>query len=140
MNGFLGRLKARIVGRLDSQGQAGGARAERAAARFLQTRGLTILARNYRIRGGELDLICRDGATVVFVEVRMRQRADFGGAAASITRAKRRRLTLTARHWLAGQRDGLASAPCRFDVILLNAPEDPAPQWLRHAFDADASV
>ena len=93
---------------------ASGQRAENQAARFLEQRGLTVLARNYRCRGGEIDLVCRDGDTTVFVEVRLRTRQDFGGAAASITAAKQARLILAARHWLA--RHG--ETPCRFDAVL----------------------
>jgi len=69
-----------------------GAAAEALAARFLAARGLTIIARNYRCRGGDIDLIARDRDTLVFVEVRLRSGDAFGGARASITAAKRRRL------------------------------------------------
>src|SRR4051812_3764951 len=68
-----------------------GERAEAIAAQYLVAQGLVIVARNYRTRRGEIDLIARDGDTLVFVEVRMRSRADFGGAAASVTLAKRER-------------------------------------------------
>jgi putative endonuclease len=66
---------------------AAGAAAETLAARFLAQRGLTIVERNWRRRCGELDLVARDGDTLVFVEVRLRRGNDFGGAAASITPA-----------------------------------------------------
>ena len=69
-----------------------GAAAEALAAEFLQARGLTIVARNYRCRGGEIDLIASDGETLIFVEVRLRSDAAFGGAAESITTAKKKRL------------------------------------------------
>ena len=69
------------------------ARAPKAmAAEFLVARGLTIVARNFRIRRGEIDLIARDGDTLVFVEVRLRRNQNFGGAGASITAAKCARL------------------------------------------------
>ena len=106
--------------------------AEGLAARFLEQQGLKVLTRNFRCRGGEIDLICRDGSSLVFVEVRQRSRADFGGAGASITAAKRRRIVLAASHYL--QRFA-APPPCRFDVVVIEAP--PAVQWLRAAFDAD---
>ncbi|HMM55452.1 MAG TPA: YraN family protein [Candidatus Desulfobacillus sp.] len=106
-----------------------GAEAEERAARFLAERGLEILVRNYRCRGGEIDLVCRDGAALVFVEVRQRSRRDFGGAAASITPAKQRRIVLAARHYLAGKR----LPACRFDAVLLDGG---AIDWLRNAFDA----
>ena len=106
-----------------------GARAEEQAARFLAGRGLKILARNYRCRGGEIDLVCRDGAILVFVEVRLRTNRDFGGAAASITPAKQRRITLAANHYLAGK----PLPACRFDAVLLDGA---GIDWIRNAFDA----
>ena len=108
---------------------ADGARAEEQAARFLAGRGLKILARNYRCRGGEIDLVCRDGATLVFVEVRLRTNRDFGGAAASITPAKQRRIVLAASHYLAGK----PLPACRFDAVLLDGADI---DWIRNAFDA----
>ena len=112
--------------------QAAGAAAERLAADYLLHRGLSLVERNFRVRGGEIDLICRDGKTTVFVEVRLRRRADFGGAAASITAAKQGRLILAARHWLS--RHG--ETPCRFDCVLLDELEDGHIEWLRDAFTA----
>jgi putative endonuclease len=106
-----------------------GRQAEELAARFLQGRKLSILARNYRCRGGEIDLIAQEGSTLVFVEVRLRRHDGFGGAAASITRTKRERILLAARHYLAGRRP----PPCRFDVVLFRSLEE-APEWLRDAF------
>jgi putative endonuclease len=107
-----------------------GLRAEDIAATFLQQQGLTLVERNYRCRFGEIDLIARDGDVLVFVEVRMRTSRAFGGAAASITAAKRGKLLRTARHYLAG----IARAPaCRFDAVLING-EDAAPEWLINAF------
>ena len=108
---------------------ADGARAEEQAARFLAGRGLIILARNYRCRGGAIDLVCRDGAILVFVEVRLRTNRDFGGAAASITPAKQRRITLAANHYLAGK----PLPACRFDAVLLDGADI---DWIRNAFDA----
>ena len=110
-----------------------GREAEALAARFLEARGFSVLERNFRIRGGEIDLICRDGTTLVFVEVRLRSRADFGGAAASIGGAKRRRLVLAARHYLAGRPE----CPCRFDCVLLADPAGRSLEWMRDAFSAD---
>lgn len=113
--------------------QAKGAAAEQLAADYLQRQGLKLLERNFRVRGGEIDLICRDGKATVFVEVRLRSRGDFGGAAASITAAKQARLILAARHWLL--RHG--ETPCRFDCILLDGLESRNIEWLRDAFSAD---
>lgn len=107
-----------------------GHEAETLAACHLEAHGLRLLERNFRVRGGEIDLICRDGRTLVFVEVRLRSRSDFGGAAASITAAKQRRIILAARHYLAGKAD----CDCRFDCILLDGEQL---EWLRNAFSAD---
>ena len=112
-----------------SSTQAQGAAAEQAAALYLTERGLRVVERNFRVRGGEIDLICRDGATVVFVEVRLRRRADFGGAGASITAAKQGRVIMAARHWLA--RRGHCEASCRFDCVLMDGNHI---EWLKDAF------
>ena len=106
--------------------------AEARAARYLEGRGLTIVERNYRSRYGEIDLIARDGATLVFVEVRARASNTFGGAAASITASKREKLTRTALHYLA--RAG-RTPPCRFDAVLLAGTGDSAAvEWIQDAF------
>ena len=111
--------------------------AEERALQWLLARGLTPVARNYRVargpaaRGGEVDLILRDrDGTLVFVEVRARADARHGGAAASIGTAKQRRIVYAAQHYLLR----LASPPpCRFDVVALDGDEV---QWLQGAFDA----
>lgn len=102
-----------------------GAAAEQAAADFLVARGLRLLHRNYHCRGGEIDLILQDGAALVFVEVKQRSGAGFGGASASITPAKQARLQLAAQHYL--QRHGL-DLPCRFDAVLVQGDRL---EWLR---------
>lgn len=107
-----------------------GAEAEERAARHLERQGLALLARNWRCRHGEIDLVMRDGATLVFVEVRARRRAEYGGAAESITAAKRGRLQRSAEAYLA---QSSHRGPCRFDVVLIDAERI---TWLRHAFDA----
>ena len=109
-----------------------GRQAEDLAARFLEKKKLRIIARNYRCRGGEIDLVCRDGATLVFVEVRLRSDPRFGGAAASVTVAKQGRIALAAQHYLAAHR--LHDAPCRFDCVLIDG--EAPPEWLRDAFQA----
>jgi putative endonuclease len=108
-----------------------GKAAEDAAATYLQDKGLVILARNWRCRGGEIDLICRHGPTLVFVEVRARSRSDFGGASASITATKRQRLIHAARQYLStlGR-----VPPCRFDAVLIEAGRL---SWLQDAFQAE---
>ena len=113
--------------------QAGDA-AEARALQHLQAAGLRLLDRNYRTPGrggGEIDLIMRaaDG-TLVFVEVRQRASAQHGGAAASVSAAKQRRIVLAARHYLQRWRD---PPPCRFDVVALDGEQL---QWLQAAFEA----
>jgi putative endonuclease len=83
----------------------GGAQAEDQALRFLLGQGLKLTQRNYTCRLGEIDLILLDGATLVFVEVRMRSSRSLGAAAQSITARKRERLLAAARHYLCQQRD-----------------------------------
>ena len=105
-----------------------GARAEALAAAFLLARGLAIVERNFRCRRGEIDLIARDGETLVFVEVRLRTRRDFGDAAASITAAKRARIAASALFYLAR----LSHMPaCRFDAVLLDALDSPRIEWVQ---------
>jgi putative endonuclease len=109
--------------------------AEDAALRHLQRAGLRLVERNYRTPGrggGEIDLILREpDGTLVFVEVRARRSAGHGGAAASITALKQRRIVFAARHYLMRLRQ--APPPCRFDVLVI---DDQTVQWLRAAFDA----
>jgi len=107
-----------------------GGPAEDLAAAYLERRGLKILARNYRCRFGEIDLVAASGAALVFVEVRARASEAFGGAAASITAAKRRRLVAAARHYLARHRQDRA---CRFDVVLVRGPAREI-EWVENAF------
>jgi putative endonuclease len=107
-----------------------GESAEARAAVFLEGRGLKIIARNYRCRFGEIDLVARNGATLVFVEVRARTSEAYGGAAGSITFAKRRRLLAAARHYLARQG---AHCACRFDVVLMSGSSSRI-EWIADAF------
>jgi putative endonuclease len=112
---------------------ASGAQAEQLAAAYLVARGLVIVARNVRSRHGELDLVARDGDTLVFVEVRLRRRADYGGAAASITAAKQARLVAAARGYLATLS---REPPCRFDAVLLDALDVSRIEWQRDILSA----
>lgn len=107
-----------------------GQSAELRAETYLKTQGLKLLARNWRCRFGEIDLIMQDASTLVFIEVRLRTRSDFGGAAASVTPAKQKKLLAAARQYLTTL-DTLP--PCRFDVVAL-AGEAP-PEWIKNAFD-----
>lgn len=106
-----------------------GAQAEQLAAGFLQRQGLTLVQMNYRCRFGEIDLILRDRETLVFAEVRLRSRGDFGGAAASIDSKKQHRIALTAQHYLASL-PGLP--PCRFDAMLIDG--NGSIDWVKNAF------
>lgn len=128
-----------IVGSGGTAAQARGAAAEALAEAFLARQGLRTVARRVRCRGGEIDLVCLDGDTLVFVEVRLRSSRGFGGAAESITRDKRRRIVFAAQWWLAGAGRAHARRPMRFDAVLLDGAEARDPAWLRAAFDADAS-
>ena len=105
-----------------------GVAAEELAARYLAAQGLRVIGRNYRCRFGEIDLIAKDGEMLVFVEVRLRRSVRFGGALASITRAKQKKLMATARCYLSGLRD---MPGCRFDAILLDALDARRIEWLR---------
>lgn len=96
-----------------------GAAAEARAARHLEEKGWTILERNFRAKVGELDIVARDGECVVFVEVRSRAGAAFGGAAASVDFRKRRKLLKAAQ--LYALKHGLDDCPMRFDVVVVEA-------------------
>ena len=114
---------------------ARGRRAEERAAQHLEAHGLHVVGRNFRCRGGEIDLICRDGKVLVFVEVRLRRNAAFGGAAASVTATKQRRIILAAQHFLMA--NALTDDDCRFDCILLSGTSSNDIEWLRDAFSLD---
>jgi len=109
---------------------AAGMRAEELCAELLRKAGLRILARNWRCRLGEIDLVAEEGATLVFAEVRLRRGGAFGGAAESITSAKRARLLAAARLYLAGR----TGTDCRFDVLLLDQLAPARIRWIRNAF------
>ncbi|MDB5874085.1 MAG: hypothetical protein JWQ07_3527 [Ramlibacter sp.] len=113
--------------------QAGDAAEDRALA-HLASHGMRLLARNYRTPGrggGEIDLVMREpGGTLVFVEVRKRASRSFGGAAASVSHLKQRRIIFAARHYLMRLPQ---QPPCRFDVVSVEAGEI---EWLKGAFDA----
>lgn len=112
-------------------GQDAGALAEHLARRHLESAGLRFVAANMRVRGGEIDLIMREGEVWVFVEVRYRRNNAFGGAAESITPRKQRRLLLAAAVWLARQGKSLETSPCRFDVLAFTGRQV---EWLINAF------
>ncbi len=100
-----------------------GQAAEDAAARHLERAGYRILRRNFRAKGGELDVVAMDGGTLAIVEVRYRASDRFGGAAASVTPAKRRRIVNASRALLRIE-PALARRPARFDVIEVTGGAD----------------
>ena len=118
------------------RGPAAGIPGEDLACAHLRRHGFTVLTRNFRCRSGEIDVVAREGATTVFVEVKHRRGASHGEGYESVTRGKRQRLVRAARLF-AAQR-GLSESPLRFDVISID--EGPEGVRLRHdrgAFDAD---
>jgi putative endonuclease len=108
-----------------------GRKAEDIAVDFLRARGLRILERNFRRRLGELDIVARDGDTLVIVEVRTRASHWYGGAAASVDRRKQQRLIRAAAQLLQQRRD-LSQLRARFDVVVVDG--NGKVEWLRHAF------
>jgi len=119
----------------DERARERGQRAEAAAGAWLEGQGFQVLARNHATRRGEVDLVCREGATVCFVEVRSRTRLDHGTPAESVTQAKARRVVAAATDWAA--RHGALDGPVRFDVVAVEwAPAGPRFTLYRAAFDA----
>ena len=108
------------------EGDAG----EERALRYLEKQGLKLVERNFRCKGGEIDLIMQDGGMLAFVEVRKRAGAGFGGAAASVTPRKQARLVIAAQTFL--QRYRMPPA-CRFDVVAIDGDQM---EWLRNAIEA----
>ena len=108
-----------------------GKNAEVLAAIYLQQQGLTLISSNYRCKFGEIDLIMHDNKSLVFVEVRLRSSAAFGGAAISITPQKQRKIAMTAEHYL--QQYG--NQACRFDAVLMDRSQPQNIEWIKNAFD-----
>jgi len=118
----------------DQQRKAAGLLGEELALAHLQANGLKLIARNYRCKMGEIDLVMLDGGTLVLVEVRYRASTDYGGAAASIDWRKQRRLANAAEHLLM-KRAELKRYPARFDVIAITtAAADANIEWIKRAF------
>jgi putative endonuclease len=119
---------------LQSTTKQKGDAAEDRALLYLQTQGLQLIQRNYRTPGrggGEIDLIMREvDGTLVFIEVRKRRNTLHGGALASVTTVKQRRIIFAARLYLAKLRQ---TPPCRFDVVAVDGEDM---QWFKAAFDA----
>jgi len=114
-----------------------GAAAEDLAAKYLEARGLSVIGRNLRCKVGELDLVCLDGEVLVIIEVRQRARTDFGGALASVTWRKRRKL-IRATQFYWQRQAGWRSRTLRFDVVALQG-ELGAQEitWIKDAFRAN---
>ncbi len=108
-----------------------GNRAEDKACKFLKKEGLQLLERNFTIPAGEVDLIMKDGQTLVFIEVRYRKNADFGGAAASITPKKQQRIIKAS---LSYQQKHSPQSAMRFDVIAIEGTNLDI-NWIKSAFD-----
>ena len=105
------------------------------ACRELTRRGYAILARRYRCRRGEIDIIARDGPTIVFVEVKARESHEFGAAAEAVTRLKQHRITQVALDYI--MRNHLTECPCRFDVVSIHYEAgEPVVEVFQNAFDA----
>ena len=117
-----------------TQRQLQGKAAEEAACQYLTSQGLRLLERNFLCKLGEIDLILMDANTLVFAEVRFRKNPDFGGAAASVTASKQRKLHRAAQVYL--QRSGQTPA-CRFDVLAMTLDQNSqliCENWIKNAF------
>jgi putative endonuclease len=114
-----------------------GRAAEQLAARFLEARGLAVIARNFRCRRGELDLVCLDAGVLAIVEVRQRRRGDYGGALGSVTARKQQRI-MHAAGWFLLRHRCWRAYPARFDVVALQGAPGGAQQiiWIKDAFRA----
>ncbi len=111
-----------------------GREAEERAVHYLEAQGLTILARNFRRRAGEIDIVAQDGGTLAIVEVRARSPRACGGAAASVGHRKRQRL-IRAAHLLLAAHPEWRRMPARFDVVIEEGVgAESRMEWIRHAF------
>ena len=112
-----------------------GERGEAIAEAYLRGQGFVILEKNYRARTGEIDIVAREGATVVFVEVKARRNLAYGPPQLAVTPFKQRQISRTALTWLAHRRKGDAAA--RFDVVAILVPDHDVPQieHIRNAFE-----
>jgi len=110
-----------------------GIAAESLAGDYLHRAGLVLVARNYRSPFGEIDLVMREGNTLVFVEVRYRQSSRFGTPAETVTAPKRAKIRATAEHFLQQRREW-AQSPCRFDILAIEGNDPLRVDWLQNAF------
>lgn len=127
----------RDAGRDPSRRRALGREAEDLAASYLGARGFTVVARNHAVRRGEVDLVCREGEVLCFVEVRSRSSSAHGGPEETIDRRKARRVVAAAHDWML--RNGGADHEIRFDVVAVTFSSEGLPrvEHFRGAFDAD---
>ena len=122
-----------------AQARERGRRGEDAAERYLRGRGMRVLARNWRQGGLELDIVCREGDTLVFVEVKTRDAASLARPDEALTPRKRAALLRAARAWLAAHEAW--EQPCRFDVVgVVCHANSMTVEHICHAFDADTPV
>lgn len=110
-----------------------GANAEQQALEQLQHAGLKLISKNFSCPCGEIDLIMQDRTEIVFIEVRYRKNKQFGGAEASITPSKQRKIRQTAA-WFLNQQPHYQNYPCRFDIIALHQGET-CGNWIKQAFE-----
>ena len=105
---------------------------ENRALAFLKQQGLTLVERNARNRGGEIDLIMRDNTGWVFVEVRFRKNCDYGDALLSVNWRKRRKLLAAAKYWLSQRQESFETSACRFDICAITGNQL---DWIQNAFN-----
>jgi putative endonuclease len=122
-----------------SPSQAFGQSAENLAEQMLRKKGYRILERNFRLAGGELDLIAEDHGTLVFIEVKARRGENFGGAPYAITTRKQQQIIKLAQCYLS--KHGLTNKPCRFDAILMVEADQHSPELthIEQAFEVPSS-
>ena len=128
------------VGRSTSPTHIKGQQAEEWALAYLQAQGFQLVVQNYACKMGEIDLIMHKANLLLFIEVRTRNTSAYGGAAASITYAKQRKISRTAALFLQTHAR-FGNDDCRFDVIAFEArygihKDDSAVDWIQGAFDA----
>ncbi len=116
-----------------------GRRAESLAFEYLRDRGLAAVARNFRSRGGEIDLIMLDGDCLAFIEVRSRRSSQFTSPSSTVDPRKQRKLVGTAAMFVA-RHDRFADFTMRFDVISIEGTTQPSIRWIRDAFRPDDSA
>ena len=114
-----------------------GRRGEEAAAAEAERRGGRILARNVRIRSGEIDLVWEDRGTIAFAEVKTRSAEGYGSGAEAVTPLKQSRMRRAAAWWLAQRFPRAVEPPCRFDVVEITWRDGASPRitWIEHAFE-----